>query len=426
MNTGLLIGYNQLLEGIAHELDIPASKYQIAVKRYLSVGEWLEDGDYRDSIGETLIYPQGSFRLGTVVRPLKEGKESDYDIDLVCQLMIDKEKTSAEEIKTMVGNRLKENADYSRMLDVEKKRCWTLNYAEQDGLGFHIDILPSIPEEGIVIDELVAMGIENEMAETSIAITNKDDNGVYDWSSSNPKGYALWFDQKNEVMFNTVIAQQKLALFENNRFIFGAVEDVPDQLVKTPLQRAIQILKRHRDTRYSGKENEKDKPISMIITTLAAQLYNNEADVYTALKNILERLHDYADLQYPDYSQNEILKDLKLITKKSDGTWWIPNPVNPNENFADKWHENGDRKARAFFEWVSWAYSDLIDLIRDLTWNQNDWNRLSTLLSSRFGKPIIERSSLGIAIPSIVTSDLRHHKDSSITLNEPPKPWGSS
>ena len=53
------------------------------------------------------------------------------------------------------------------------------------------------------------------------------------------------------------------------------VEDVPEYQVKTPLQQGIQILKRHRDIMFV--EDPDDKPISIIITTLAAHAYNNES-----------------------------------------------------------------------------------------------------------------------------------------------------
>lgn len=63
--------YNELLENISKELDIPPNKYQLAVERYKSVGNWLQGGAYENCTGELDIYPQGSFRLGTVVRPIK-------------------------------------------------------------------------------------------------------------------------------------------------------------------------------------------------------------------------------------------------------------------------------------------------------------------------------------------------------------------
>lgn len=78
--------------------------------------------------------------MGTVVRPFKEDEEAEYDFDLVCQIPIAKENTTAEKLKHMVGDRLKEDTVYNDMLDDEGRRCWTLDYAEDnDGIGFHMD-----------------------------------------------------------------------------------------------------------------------------------------------------------------------------------------------------------------------------------------------------------------------------------------------
>lgn len=409
--------YKQLLEGISRELDIPPSKYQIAVQRYTAVGNWLKDGNYKSSTGEVLIYPQGSFRLGTIVRPVINGVESDYDIDLVCQLSINKDETNPEEIKAMVGDRLKENGTYLQMLDDESRRCWTLNYSEQDGVGFHMDILPSIAEEIAIIRQLTEDRVPAQMAECAIAISDKDKDGTYSWSSSNPNGYAQWFDFINQPMLTTILNEQKRIIFESNKAIYNKVEDVPDFLVKTPLQRAVQILKRHRDVRFNGSEWEEDKPISMIITTLSAKLYQNESDVYTTLKGILEKLNVYAGLIKPGYSLNGEHDDLQLITRRADGTWVISNPVNPAENFADRWHENNDKKARAFFQWVAWVYNDLIEIIEN-----TDFERAKKLLGYRFGDKIIEKASKGVigavlASSAVVTTP-------HIQINKPSKPWG--
>ena len=77
-----LLIVNAILQSVAEDLDIPSGKYREAVERYTAVGRWLEAGEYPGSTGIPDIYVQGSFRLGTVVRPLKDGRESDYDIDL--------------------------------------------------------------------------------------------------------------------------------------------------------------------------------------------------------------------------------------------------------------------------------------------------------------------------------------------------------
>jgi Adenylyl/Guanylyl and SMODS C-terminal sensor domain len=45
-----------------------------------------------------------------------------------------------------------------------------------------------------------------------------------------------------------------------------SIEDVPEWQVKTPLQRAIQILKSHRDVRFQG--DPENRPVSIILITL--------------------------------------------------------------------------------------------------------------------------------------------------------------
>jgi hypothetical protein len=37
------------------------------------------------------------------------------------------------------------------------------------------------------------------------------------------------------------------------------------------------------------------------------------------------------------------------IRVKDDGHWNIPNPVDPRENFADRWHENNNAKQSLSF-----------------------------------------------------------------------------
>ena len=70
------IQLNESLSDLAKKLDITPSKYKDAVERYTAVGSWLESGQYPKAAELPQIYPQGSFRLGTVIRPIKEGKEN--------------------------------------------------------------------------------------------------------------------------------------------------------------------------------------------------------------------------------------------------------------------------------------------------------------------------------------------------------------
>ena len=72
---------DKYLFNIAENLDISATMREKAERSYRAVGEWLGDCD---ATSEVKIMPQGSFYLGTVIRPVSDADE--YDIDLVCLL----------------------------------------------------------------------------------------------------------------------------------------------------------------------------------------------------------------------------------------------------------------------------------------------------------------------------------------------------
>lgn len=329
-----------LLEAICEALDIPESYYKQAVKRYKSIGTWLERDESIVACYKPEIYPQGSFLLGTVTKPISGAEE--YDIDLVSELNIQKTKISQKGLKDLVGHEIKFYALANNMNSrpEESRRCWTLNYA--DGAQFHADILPAIPDAELFKHFLESEGFSpSSLSDSAIAITdntlpNYCQTDVENWPHSNPKGYAAWFKHRMETQFKAI----RKSLAES---IQRQVEDVPEYKVKTPLQRAIQILKRHRDIWFDQNQSvygEKAKPISIIITTLAAHAYNNEADLQQALLRIVAEMSHY--IEYYD-----------------NGVALIRNPVNPLENFADKWQEYPIRKT-CFMDWIKQAQLNLV------------------------------------------------------------------
>jgi len=419
MNDEIKFRYNQFLENLSDRLDIPPSKYQQAVERYQAVGKWLNEGEYEGSDGLPSIYPQGSFRLGTVVRPLRDGKEADYDIDLVCRLAFAKRNIIPEKIKHMAGRRLKENGRYKPMLGKEGKRCWTLHYAEADGVGFHMDILPAAYEKAKFIQALIQSGIPEHLAMEAIAITHKD-HGEYDWLSSNPAGYAQWFDSVKQVALERIAKREKQLILESTDTLYANVDAVPDQLVRTPLQRVIQILKRHRDARFAGHSLEDCKPISMIITTLAARFYNNEVDLYSTLENVVRQLSAHARLLNSGYILEMAESDFRYIQRNADGTWYIPNPVNPEENFADRWHEDNNRRAKAFFQWVAWVAQDLLDVLK-----ASSMPEIGESMQKIFGEKITRDASTGVFVlgaPAVVSAN--RHQERHVEIKKPLKPYG--
>ncbi|HNX82474.1 MAG TPA: nucleotidyltransferase, partial [Candidatus Omnitrophota bacterium] len=370
--------------------------------------EWLNQGfalhEYPQCNREPDVYPQGSINLGTIVRPLREGKEADFDIDLVCEL---KNSTIMEprDVKGQVGNRLKKNQTYKDKLEPEGKRCWTLDYAKSQGIGFHMDILPSIPDA----------------TPLDLKITHKNEiNGLYSWTYSSPKKYSDWFRKQNKT-FGTFAASQRRQLFEDmfkedkRTKLFEKVEDVPEQLVRTPLQRTIQILKRHRDVNFLNKKSDY-KPISIIITTLAANLYDGENDVYDSLINIINKLRQFSGyIENAQFRLDEKIVWRELITRFMEGgvwKWRIKNPTNEKENFADRWHEDNNARAKAFFEWVEAIYKDVQKLKAS-----NDIISIRKLFEELFYWKIPDGAETrwGIRAPAILFP--------SVQPKSQPKPW---
>lgn len=372
--------FRRFLQGLAEALDISETQNETAINHYEAVGDWLNKEDSPVAAHDPQIFPQGSFRLGTMIKPIND--TDDYDIDLVCEMKsLSKERVTQKQLKDMIGDRLKANERYKKMLE-EMNRCCRLNYA--DSARFHLDILPAIPDQDT--NGIVRM-IGANLATNAILITDRD---LHEWQRSNPVGYAEWFKECMRVQFDS----QRLLLAETLR---ATVEEVPEYKVKTPLQRSIQILKRHRDIMF--ERDHDDRPISIIITTLAARAYNNEADLLDALQNIANLMPG-------------------LIERDEEGNALVANPVNPLENFADKWKQHPERKAK-FLQWLHQIQSNLDTALR-----ADSVHEMIEGLKPRFGDRIVnEVNSKTLATPnsSIMTGAA---VAPAIHISTPSKPWG--
>jgi hypothetical protein len=369
---------SEVLTKLADSLDIPESRYKEAEERYQAVGKWLKNDESPLAPYKPEIYPQGSFRLGTVIKPINDGDK--YDIDLVCELNLTKEDVTQHQLKQKIGDRLKENKTYEKMLAPEGRRCWTLEYA--DGAKFHMDILPAIPDGAAFRVLLESRNLTAGWSEDAIAITDTAhenyEHFTDDWPCSNPRGYSSWFKERMKVRFENRRMQLAESLQAN-------IEDVPEYKVKTPLQQAIQILKRHRDIRFA--DDTEDRPISIIITTLAARAYNNETDLLDALINIVDGMPAFIESRAGDI--------------------WVPNPVNPLENFADKWKEHPQRKKK-FMQWLACVQADLQKAL-----SKSNPHEIATSLGQSFG----EKTMLAIAAKMML------RKAPVVLIENPCKPW---
>ena len=300
---------DRMYRKIAAEIEISPTEADKAKESYEAVGKFLNNNIKQYDIR---VFPQGSFRLGTVIKPISD--KDEYDIDLVAT--IDNKFTSAKELKNIVGDVLKASDRYSKKIE-EGKRCWTIEYAES--ANYHMDILPTMRS--------------NTYSDTKeLIMTHKEDeNSEYEFKQTNPEAYYDWFLKRME--------EEKKKLTEDYA-IRNKLEivDVPEYKIKTTLQIAIEILKRYRDIKF--QEMPDIKPISIILTTLMAKIYTGKENVYELIEKFSK--------EYPMY-----------LEKDANGDILIKNPVNESENFADKWPKYPERKV-AFFQFMNELKEDLV------------------------------------------------------------------
>jgi len=272
-------------------LELTATQYRDAEEKYQSVGKWLSAEGSLLAIFAPEIYPQGSMLLGTTVRPWGR---MEYDLDLVCQLHWCANQLPLT-VYDWVYGRMNANETYAEMLE-KLKRCLRLNYAG----AFHMDILPACPNDGVGIGSIIV-----------------PDRKLECWTHSNPKGFAAWFFEKCRL-------RDELA----ERMLKGSVEPLPSPVpseYKFPLQRIVQLMKRHRDVYFRGGH---DIARSVILTTLAGHFYRGQRSLSHALESVLDGV--YAELErHPTVPR-------------------IANPVHPAENFADTWDQEKYDRFKAY------------------------------------------------------------------------------
>ena len=375
--------FKDILETLGESLDITKTQFDNLTRSYKAVGEFLRK-DPAFIAYKPLVTPQGSLRLGTIIRPISPS--DDLDVDLVYRLSDKQLSWTQKDIKEKVGLRLKNSDRYSSMLqDEEGRRCWTLLYRDDSDNPtekYHMDILPAVADSKYG-ERLLRLCSQNysdlTIDQISIRITDTQSNNyktstqIEEWLKSNPDGYALWFANrcKSDVSLKMLMEQVVPCEKYNTH--------------KTVLQRIVQILKRHRDMMFYADND--DKPISIIITTIAAQAYGGESNLVDGLVNVVENME-------------------KGITKGKNGEDWIANPVNPEENFADKWSTHPKRREN-FYKWLNAVKKDVADIFEGS--NHTEINsRIGRIFGQDTAKTaaslLAERRKVGIATGSTLLS----------------------
>lgn len=378
------------------ELDLPKYIEEKVNNRYESLSEWFSRDNSSLNGIKIDFFSQGSFALGTTIKPIHEDEE--YDLDMGCKLNIKscKSRYSQTDLVQMVKMEIesyRKAHGIQNNIDV-KRRCLRLAY--KDEVAFHLDIVPCIPlnvdnenEYRIkMFEKYNDLDLAYELAKYAVNITDNQRTNfkdiTNDWPISNPQGYLRWFQKR--------MAQQKTLSFEKR----AAIEPIPRYTEKSVLQRCIQLLKRHRDNMYyplSDKQKE-SKPISIIITTLAARAYNGESTIEEALLNIINKMPQFI----------------------SDESPRIPNPVKPEEDFADKWDDVEFQNLNLEMNFKAWLMQAKLDFSKLI--DSQQITEVRSLLKDGFNLKINEEKLAAFYPSKIDITRITNISTPSI------KPWG--
>lgn len=320
---------DELLDNMAEEIQLDDSRYNRMKKQYEAVKNWIEDDEVFFKPYKYDVYPHGSVRILTTVRPLAR---DEFDLDIAIHLKTEWNSHTPAKIYNELKRRLEQNETYKKILEL-KNRCIRLNFSGD----FHMDILPGIQAS---LDD-----------ENTLRVPDRE---LGTWVISNPKGYAEWF------MSRTNLVQMSLLERAMN------AEKLPTDnfKYKKPLQRGVQLIKRYRDIYFQNDDTFKTS--SIVLTTIAGLYYNGEESIFETVDNIITSI------------RNNITSTPKRIV--------ILNPVNSEEDFTDKWEEE-PRYYDAFQKFCDYLYVEWQKLKKE-----NGVIEESNILKGLFGENLLKNA----------------------------------
>jgi hypothetical protein len=278
------LALDELLLEICEEFQISEARYDRAVDRYKSLNKLFEGigSPFRQFRPD--IYPQGSMALGTTVQPIKGPHDLDFVLELSNYLR------GPMHLITELHEFLRMHGVYGPMTRL-KNRCVRIEYADD----FYMDVLPACRNA-------TAVG-------TCIKVP---DCALQGWSDSNPRGYIKWFKEQSGKRFVERLLEK--------------AEPIPDQQAvaeKDTLQLVVQLFKRWRDRWYAAVD-PRLAPISIVLTTLAADTYQGEQSVSKAITSML----------------GEIVRLIDVSRRAGESHLHLCNPSNTAEDLTERWDSN--------------------------------------------------------------------------------------
>lgn len=358
--------FDDYLELNAEALDISRTMYEAATEHYRAVATFLENNGV-----VAHFYADGSFATGTVVRPYTEDDDAFFDLDVVGKRTdVEKGETTPNDVRDSFVGPLADSERYSDMLELCDV-CLTLCYA--DG-GFRLDVVPCVADDVALPGDPIAIACGN----------------TTEWLPSNPKGLAEWFMDINSRFATASAASIRQKAWALNRDAYASIDDVPAWLVRTSLQRSVQVIKRSRDVFCHRAGIDELVPSCAIMVLVARIACGLEATsgVHRILSAVVDRL--LLEVQRG-------LDGTEGMLGKT-GSWHVDEPVSGGNLLS--W---GDKDAQAFLLWMKGLRNSL--MINP----SHDTAKFNSAMREMFGK----RAKV---------ADEKHVAPASIVI--PKRPWG--
>lgn len=325
--------WEYLLLRAAHEISLSGPQYDKINDRYSQLQKILSASD-EPLLAEAHIFPQGSMRLRTTIKPVSGAPRDLGTIDADAIVWLPHAQgADAQKVLEAIEKRFKEGSRVQEEIQ-PLRRGVRIVYAD-DSPGFHIDVTPA----------RAIHGNTKKDGEGKLEVPDRE----LGWKASSPIPYSDWLQEASR---ERIALEERHVMFAKSAGTFDSATQAPlpdydDYLDQDPLRATIKLLKRQRDEWAIRTGNEPFRPISAVITTLATHAYldvskDSKAKPLKPLDVVLE-----------------IVRRMPEHIRHKGNDCLVCNPADDNENFAEKWNRlnEGQRYRKAFDDWHASASS---------------------------------------------------------------------
>jgi hypothetical protein len=338
LETRLYDSIDYFLIEISGKIQLTQTQRDKAIGHYEAVANVLKDSPQHTLLSQldTKMIPFGGLGTNTASKPFRG---DEFDLDVIIRFLTGAQTFgSAKRLYQEVLFALMENDVYKDRIE-QKDRCIRLYYSGE----FHLDLMPAVL-------------FDPSGNSSKLIIAEKQPDGSFEFEQVDPVGLMDWYEAKCKLQKRFVNAKL------DERGEFEVMPVTTEDARKFILNQAVQLLKRGRDAYFEDDEDCKKILKSVVILTVAGEVYWGQANLYQLISDLIGKL-------------DEITFSQALMTLK--------NPVNSNEDFLNSLRLHDDRyeKLRAFIADFKRAWAELIN-------PNQEFSHRTDLLKKLFGENV--------------------------------------